>query len=85
MLLILLPVRRNAYISTHISPPQRWLNALQDHCAYSTHYTTMPHVILMDELDEDYLPLGSMEDALKVPTSLCYLSFLYFAEKYFAT
>jgi len=44
---------------------QRWLNALQDHCAYSTHYTTMPHVILMDELDEDYLPLGSMEDALK--------------------
>ncbi|XP_065062635.1 oxysterol-binding protein-related protein 1-like [Rhopilema esculentum] len=44
---------------------QRWLNALQDHCAYSTHYTTMPHVVLLDELDEDYLPLGSMEDALK--------------------
>ena len=45
---------------------QRWLNSLQDHCAYSTHYTTMPHVVLLDELDEDYLPLGSMEDALKV-------------------
>ena len=45
---------------------QRWLNALQEHCAYSTHYTTMPHIVLLDELDEDYLPLGSMEDALKV-------------------
>ena len=54
------------------SPPQRWLNALQDHCAYSTHYTTMPHVVLLDELDEDYLPLGSMEDALKVLYLLLY-------------
>jgi len=46
---------------------QRWLNALQEHCAYSTHYTNQPHIVLLDELDEDYLPLGSMEDALKVP------------------
>ncbi|XP_057309059.1 oxysterol-binding protein-related protein 1-like [Hydractinia symbiolongicarpus] len=44
---------------------QRWLNAVREHCAYSTHYTSQPHVILMDELDEDYLPLGSIEDAIK--------------------
>jgi len=50
-----------------INTSQRWLNALQEHCAYSTHYTNQPHIVLLDELDEDYLPLGSMEDALKVP------------------
>eukprot|EP00794_Sanderia_malayensis_P011998 gene11998-13236_t len=44
---------------------QRWLNSLKEHCAYSTHYTTMPHIVLLDELDEDYIPLGSMADALK--------------------
>ena len=44
----------------------------------------MPHVILLDELDEDYLPLGSMEDALKVPISFCHFNQMCFAEKYFA-
>ena len=64
----------------HYSPSQRWLNALQDHCAYSTHYTTMPHVVLLDELDEDYLPLGSMEDALKV-NSVSNFSFAMFKNR----
>ena len=50
---------------------QRWMNALQEHCAYSTHYTTMPHMVLMDELDENYIPLGSMDDALKVLLRIC--------------
>ncbi|XP_066917849.1 oxysterol-binding protein-related protein 1-like [Clytia hemisphaerica] len=44
---------------------QRWLNSLHEHCAYSTHYNNQPHIVLMDELDEDFLPLGSMQDALK--------------------
>uniref|UniRef100_T2M5M8 Oxysterol-binding protein n=1 Tax=Hydra vulgaris TaxID=6087 RepID=T2M5M8_HYDVU len=44
---------------------QRWLNALNEHCAYSTHYTSQPHIILTDELDEDYMPLGCIDDALK--------------------
>ena len=39
---------------------------IREHGAYSTHYTSQPHIVLMDELDQDYLPLGSMEDALKV-------------------
>lgn len=51
---------------------QRWLNSLQEHTAYSTHYTNQPHIVLMDELDEDYLPLGSMQDALKVKLFLCW-------------
>jgi len=44
---------------------QRWLNTIGEHSAYSTHYTSQPHIVLMDELDEDYLPLGCMEDAIK--------------------
>ena len=44
---------------------QRWLNMIREHGAYSTHYTSQPHIVLMDELDQDYIPLGSIEDSLK--------------------
>merc|ERR1719494_116550 len=44
---------------------QRWLNAITEHCAYSTHYTSQPHMIELDALDVNYVPMGSMDDALK--------------------
>ena len=44
---------------------QRWLNSLHEHCAYSTFYTTQP-TLLIDDQEQDVIPLGSMQDSLKV-------------------
>ena len=44
---------------------QRWLNSLHEHCAYSTFYTTQP-TVLIDDQEQDVIPLGSMQDSLKV-------------------
>lgn len=43
---------------------QRWLNSLHEHCAYSTFYTTQP-TVLIDDQEQDVIPLGSMQDSLK--------------------
>lgn len=43
---------------------QRWLNSLHEHCAYSTFYTTQP-TLLIDEQEQDVVPLGNMQDSLK--------------------
>lgn len=44
---------------------QRWLNSLHEHCAYSTFYTTQP-TLLIDDNEQDVIPLGNMRDSLKV-------------------
>ena len=44
---------------------QRWLNSLHEHCAYSTFYTTQP-TLLIDDQEQDVVPLGNMQDSLKV-------------------
>jgi len=41
------------------------LNSLHEHCAYSTFYTTQP-TLLIDEQEQDVVPLGNMQDSLKV-------------------
>ncbi|XP_031562391.1 oxysterol-binding protein-related protein 1-like [Actinia tenebrosa] len=55
-------------IGSHETAPevqrQRWLNSLHEHCAYSTHYTTQP-TLLFDENDEDFVPLGNLQDSFK--------------------
>lgn len=43
---------------------QRWLNSLHEHCAYSTFYTTQP-TLLIDDNEQDVIPLGNMRDSLK--------------------
>lgn len=43
---------------------QRWLNSLHEHCAYSTHFVSQP-MLLVDEYDEDFVSLGTMQDTLK--------------------
>lgn len=43
---------------------QRWLNSLHEHCAYSTFYTTQP-TLLIDDQEQDVIPLGNMQDSLK--------------------
>ncbi|EDO39766.1 predicted protein [Nematostella vectensis] len=43
---------------------QRWLNSLHEHCAYSTHYTTQP-TLLVDEYDQNFLPLGDIQTSIK--------------------
>ncbi|XP_078384426.1 oxysterol-binding protein-related protein 1-like [Oculina patagonica] len=43
---------------------QRWLNSLHEHCAYSTFYTTQP-TLLIDDQEQDVVPLGNMQDSLK--------------------
>ena len=44
---------------------QRWLNSLHEHCAYSTFYTTQP-TLLIDDQENDLVPLGNVQDSLKV-------------------
>ncbi|XP_015771854.1 PREDICTED: oxysterol-binding protein-related protein 1-like [Acropora digitifera] len=43
---------------------QRWLNSLHEHCAYSTFYTTQP-TLLIDDQENDLVPLGNVQDSLK--------------------
>jgi hypothetical protein len=50
---------------TYLFTFQRWLNSLHEHCAYSTHYTTQP-TLLFDEIDENFVPLGNVQDSFKV-------------------
>ncbi|PVD32638.1 hypothetical protein C0Q70_08082 [Pomacea canaliculata] len=42
---------------------QKWLNALTEHIAFSTHYTHQG--LLMDEDREEVVPLGTMKDTLQ--------------------
>lgn len=44
---------------------QKWLNALKDHITYSTHYM---HQGVTGSDEEEILPLGSLQDTLKVST-----------------
>ena len=44
-----------------------WLSALEDHRAYGDHYTTPAAVDDdYDDVSEDFMPLGSLSDSLKV-------------------
>ncbi|KAL8596804.1 hypothetical protein ACOMHN_053900 [Nucella lapillus] len=43
---------------------QKWVNALNEHIAYSTHYTHQGEK-LKDEEEEELMPLGTMQDSLQ--------------------
>lgn len=65
-----LPICVNGYghkIIWHIFL-QKWLNALTEHIAFSTHYTHQG--LLMDEDREEVVPLGTMKDTLQVGYNL---------------
>ena len=42
---------------------QKWLNALNEHIAFSTHYTHQGEQL---EEEEELVPLGTMQDSLQV-------------------
>ena len=43
---------------------QKWLNALNEHIAFSTHYTHQGEQL--EEEEEELVPLGTMQDSLQV-------------------
>ena len=43
---------------------QKWLNALNEHIAFSTHYTHQGEKL--EEEEEELVPLGTMQDSLQV-------------------
>ena len=59
---------------------QRWLNSLHEHCAYSTFYTTQP-TLLIDDQEQDVIPLGNMQDSLKV-SFFGTINFTYYTVKF---
>ncbi|CAB4004030.1 oxysterol-binding -related 1-like isoform X2, partial [Paramuricea clavata] len=44
---------------------QCWLNSLHEHQAYSTYFINQPSVLIDDELEDNILPVETMENALK--------------------
>lgn len=58
-------VKRNEKMILLTLFPQKWLNALKDHITYSTHYM---HQGVTGSDEEEILPLGSLQDTLKVST-----------------
>ncbi|XP_006818987.1 oxysterol-binding protein-related protein 1-like [Saccoglossus kowalevskii] len=44
---------------------QKWINAIESHIEYSNHYTTQSYMEDEEDIEDDLVPLGSMQDALQ--------------------
>ena len=55
----------NKVLTNDVLHVQCWLNSLHEHQAYSTYFINQHSGLIDDELEDDILPVETMENALK--------------------